>query len=87
MSNTMIVEFAHKRIRELHEEMRDMERIIEAFTPHNNLCTERSETERSEGVMGVNGKMVYASFCVHGTICHALSRNCKWINSLNIIIQ
>jgi hypothetical protein len=32
MSNTMIVEFAHRRIRELYEELRDMQLIIEEFS-------------------------------------------------------
>jgi hypothetical protein len=44
MSNTIILEFAHKRIQELKDELRDMENIIEAFTPYDNeVCTEHSE--------------------------------------------
>jgi hypothetical protein len=47
MSNQMILEFAHRRIQELHEELRDMENIIEAFTSYDdemggkwNVCNE-----------------------------------------------
>jgi hypothetical protein len=45
MSNQMILEFAHRRIQELHEELRDMENIIEAFTSYDDE-------------MGVNGMCV-----------------------------
>jgi hypothetical protein len=37
MSNQMIVEFAHRRIRELKLEIRDMQLIIEEFNVSDNI--------------------------------------------------
>jgi len=51
MSNTMIVEFAHRRIHELHEEIRDMENIIKEYTPHEDDVI----SIRERHVVPVNG--------------------------------
>jgi hypothetical protein len=51
----MIVEFAHRRIHELTEELKDMERIIEAYTSYDD--TGVPNVVRVNGMEWKNGKM------------------------------
>jgi len=66
MSNTTIIlEFAHKRIRELHEELRDMERIIEAYTSYDDTGV--------PNVVRVNGMCVMNTMNTPDTVNMAVS--------------
>ena len=52
MSNTMILEFAHRRIRELNEELKDMEQIIAEYDiSYDNMKESEILTEREEWEM------------------------------------
>jgi len=52
MSNQMILEFAHRRIRELNEELKDMEQIIAEYDiSYDNMKESEILTEREEWEM------------------------------------
>jgi hypothetical protein len=54
MSNQMILEFAHRRIRELKLEIRDMQLIIEEFNVSDNIEVSVADMN---GIGWKNGKM------------------------------
>jgi hypothetical protein len=54
MSNQMILEFAHRRIHELNEEIRDMQLIIEEFSATDDNVVNVVDMN---GIGWKNGKM------------------------------